>query len=60
MISDPIPQKLAPRHRPMKREQVVYLIFLSEMLNSPDNDGSVRATPCNQRLVYGKLEPQGN
>lgn len=43
--SDAVPQKLAPMHKPKKRDKVVYRTVRESTPNSTLSCGSVRATP---------------
>ena len=44
-ISDPMPQRKLPKHKPRNNELVVYLTVFSETPNSADRDGNVSETP---------------
>src|SRR3569833_2931789 len=45
MMSDPMPQKKLPKHRPRNRELVVYRTVFSETPNSAEREGRMRETP---------------
>ena len=56
MTSEATPQKEAPKQRPTKSAQVVYLTVCWSTPNSGVNDGRVRATPCLcQRAELGQF-----
>jgi hypothetical protein len=57
MISEPMPQNEAPMQRPTNKAQVVYRTFVSEISNSLEIEGRVRATPCSQRLSHVSTRP---
>lgn len=50
MISEAVPQKEAPMHRPRKRDKVVYLTSVSLTPNSAESCGKVNATPYSNHI----------